>query len=340
MSPQRISGLAGVALGLGWLAGCIWPANVPLGLAIGPGAPIVAGLAVGRGWLLLPLVGLLLHVGGYLFEVACVAALHGDDPAPRPSARALLTAALRESLLALRVFGWRQPWREAAWPDRLPEAGGSGDPDVPPGGRAGVVLVHGYLCNRAMWAPWCAWLTAERRAYLAPSLQPMLADIDAYAPQLEAAVQRLRAATGHTPVLLAHSMGGLVVRAWWRWRQQRLAAGAALPALDPPWVVTLGTPHRGTWLARLGRTHNARQMRPDSDWLEALRAQESADWPARFTCVHSHCDNVVFPPARALLPGAVVVHRPGLAHLELAHDPALRELMRQRLVDADRADRT
>lgn len=325
MIAQRAWGLAGV-LGSGvWVAGCAWPWVVARGWATGP----VWDEQTWWGWALLPLAGLLLHLSGYLFEVACVAAVHGDDPAPRPTARALLAAAGREALLALQVFAWRQPWREAAWPDQVPDA------SAPPDGRAGVVLVHGYLCNRAMWTPWCAWLTAERRVFIAPSLQPMLADIDAYAPQLEAAVLRLHAATGRTPVLLAHSMGGLVVRAWWRWREQRRAAGEALPALAPPWVVTLGTPHRGTWLARLGTTLNARQMRPDSEWLEALLAQESPDWQARFTCVHSHCDNVVFPPARALLPGAAVLHRPGLAHLELAHDASLHALLQQRLAAAD-----
>jgi hypothetical protein len=322
---QRAWGVAGV-IGSGvWAAGCAWPWVVTRGWASGP----VWDGRLWWAWALLPGFGLLLHVSAYLFEAACVAAVHGDDPAPRPSARALLAAALRESLLALRVFAWRQPWREAAWPDRLPA------PSAPPDGRAGVVLVHGYLCNRAMWMAWCRWLTAEGRAFIAPSLQPMLADIDDYAPQLEAAVQRLRAATGRTPVLLGHSMGGLVVRAWWRWRAQRLAAGEPLLPIDPPWVVTLGAPHAGTWLARLGTTLNAQQMRPDSEWLEVLRVQESRDWLARFTCVHSHCDNVVFPPARALLPGATALHRPGLAHLELAHDPGLFGLLRERLAQAD-----
>ena len=35
-------------------------------------------------------------------------------------------------------------------------------------------------------------------------------------------------------------------------------------------VVTIGTPHHGTWLARFGHTPNARQMRPGSNWLVAL----------------------------------------------------------------------
>ncbi len=266
-------------------------------------------------WLaLLPVWALLLQPVVFLVEVALVGWVHGHDPAPRPSARALVAAALRESWLAAQVFAWRQPWRSGAWPDQ---------PDAP--GVQGVVLVHGYLCNRALWQNWHGWLLERGVPHLSVSLAPAWADIDSYAPQLDQAIARLVQGTGRTPLLVGHSMGGLVIRAWWRWRQRRLAqagdAGAAgLARIDMPHVVTLGTPHRGTWLARWGGPLNVRQMAAGSAWLQQLLAGEEPGWRSRFTCVHSHCDNVVFPPALALLPGARSVHLAGLAHLELAHD--------------------
>jgi hypothetical protein len=279
---------------LAWVAGWMMPNSPP-----------------GRWLVWLPLAALLLHPAVFLAEVILAARVHGDDPTPRPSARALVAAALRESWLALRVFAWRQPWRSAAWPDQA---------DAP--GVQGVVLVHGYLCNRALWLHWYGWLRERGVPHVSVNLAPAWAGIDHYAPQLEQAVARLVQGTGRTPLLVGHSMGGLVIRAWWRWRQQRLAQGegVGLVRIDMPCVLTLGTPHQGTWLARWGRPLNVRQMRIGSRWLRALLDSEDPRWRSRFTCVHSHCDNVVFPPAQALLPGARAVHWPGLAHLELAQD--------------------
>ena len=89
-------------------------------------------------------------------------------------------------------------------------------------------------------------------------------------------------------------------------------------------VVTIGTPHRGTWLARWGRQPNAMQMRLGSRWLRTLAESESPAWRARFTCFYSDCDNVVFPPRRATLDGATHRLLAGRAHLDLLDDPRVR----------------
>jgi triacylglycerol esterase/lipase EstA (alpha/beta hydrolase family) len=113
-----------------------------------------------------------------------------------------------------------------------------------------------------------------------------------------------------------------VLRAW---RHARLQHGDTAEATDARihHVLTIGTPHQGTWLARFGRQVNAVQMRRDGPWLQALAASESPAWRARFTCVWSDCDNVVFPPRCAVLEGAVSVHQPGRGHQDLLDDPAV-----------------
>lgn len=235
--------------------------------------------------------------------------MHGinrHDPAPRASARALVRAWLHECLAAPRVFLWQQPFRAQAWPDRIPD----GNPPQP--ARRGVVFVHGFVCNRGLWNPWLQRLERAGRVFSAVNLEPVFGSIDLYAPHIDAAVRRVTQATGLPPLVVCHSMGGLAVRAWLRAHQ----ADARVAQ-----VVTLGTPHQGTWPARFGFVANAGQMRLDSRWLAQLRRDEPPGRSGLFTCYYSACDNIVFPTSTALLPGARHVRVDGAAHVALVFEP-------------------
>lgn len=210
--------------------------------------------------------------------------------------------------LNLKVFAWRQPF---AW-RQLPDWSGAGDAQVP------IVFVHGYLCNRGFWLPWLRMCRATGRPYVTVNLEPLFASIDDYVPAIEAAVRRAEALTGRRPVLVGHSMGGLAIRAWI----------ASQSARQPPrWlaVVTLGSPHAGTWLARWSRTTNGLQMRQGSDWLAQLRLREQALGGTAiheaFLCWASATDNVVFPADTATLPGADNRRVAAAGHIELAYLP-------------------
>lgn len=86
-------------------------------------------------------------------------------------------------------------------------------------------------------------------------------------------------------------------------------------------VVTVGTPHHGTWLARFGHSRNARQMRRGSAWLTALAARETAQRRARFTCFFGHADNIVFPASTGRLADADNRHLAGVAHVRMVFRP-------------------
>lgn len=283
-----------------------------------------AGGALSRGHPWIATIGAALILGSFVvvlaFEFVLVALVHGDDPAPRPSPWALLRAWLTECITSARVFGWWQPWRAARWPDLDHSAAATG-----------LVFVHGYVCNRGFWTPWMERCHREGRPFVAVSLEPVFGSIDAMTPSIDAAVRRLQHATGRAPIIVAHSMGGLAVRAW-------LAdiAGAAQRVAH---IVTIGTPHAGTWLARWGLTHNARQMRPGSDWLRVLAAKEERRGLTRerrrFTCFHGHADNIVFPPRRAVIEGAAVHHVPATPHIAMAYHPAVVAEVERLLHSAD-----
>lgn len=261
------------------------------------------------------LVGAVLVVSSYAvvlgLEFVLLGWTHGDDPAPRASTSQRLKAWWGEVLTAPRVFCWRQPFRSRAEPDFIPAESG---------GRRGVVLVHGFVCNRGLWNPWMRRLRHAGVPFVAVNLEPVFGSIDAYCEVLESAVQSLQAATGLPPVVVAHSMGGLAVRAWMR----AANADARLHR-----VITIGTPHHGTWLGRFARTTNTRQMRLHGDWVKQLEAAEPRERYGRFTCFYSHCDNIVFPPSTATLPGAENRHVEGWSHVHLAFHPAVFEELKR-----------
>lgn len=217
----------------------------------------------------------------------------------RASARQLMLAWWTEVLTTPRVFCWLQPFRSRCEPDSIPESITN---------HRGVIFVHGFFCNRGLWNPWMASLRSIGIPFVAVNLEPVFGSIDNYAEMIEAAVQRLELVTTMAPVVIAHSMGGLAVRVWLRGDGNTARVHH---------VVTIGTPHRGTWLARFGRTVNGKQMRVNSAWLKALSHPDGHDRYAKFTCLYSNCDNIVFPFETATLPGARNLHVPGIAHVQL-----------------------
>ena len=256
------------------------------------------------GW---ALMGAALIVGGYALvlglEFMLLRLAHGNDPTPRASALQLLQAWCGEVLSAPTVFCWRQPFRSQRWPDVLP---------ADARGRRGVLLVHGFVCNRGLWNAWLRRLHVQQVPVIAVNLEPVFGSIDDYIALLENAVQRLESATGLPPIIVAHSMGGLALRRWWAEQADETRVHRA---------ITIATPHHGTWLARFAMTCNARQMQQISRWLLTLAAREPASRASHFTCFYGHCDNIVFPAATATLPGADNRHLPGVAHVHMADCP-------------------
>ena len=233
-------------------------------------------------------------------EFAFLRVVNRNDPAPQANAKQLLRAWWGEVLTAPRVFCWSQPFRSRAIPDWLPDADSTQS--------RGIVLVHGFVCNRAVWNPWMTRFRARGIPYVAVNLEPIFGSIDEYAEIIERAVQQMEAATGRAPVLVAHSMGGLAVRAW----LNRYACDHRVHR-----VITVGTPHHGTWMGRFARTRNTLEMQLNSHWHQALAEQEPPERHAHFTCFYSHCDNIAFPASTATLAGADNRHVPGVAHVHL-----------------------
>lgn len=259
----------------------------------------------------LALSGLLLILLGYALvlglEFVLMARANRHDSLPPPRVAAILRAWWGEVFVTPAVFCWHQPFRSRQFADRLTGASG----------QRGVVLVHGFLCNRGIWNPWMRRLAEHRIPFVAVNLEPVFGAIDQYAACIDSAVSALQTSTGLPPLIVAHSMGGLAVRAWIR-RQ-----GGASALAKTFRILTLGTPHRGTALAELGVGKNARQMGRQSAWLIELAAAETPAVAARFTCYYSNCDNVVFPTSTAILPFAQTRALTACAHVQMVFHPAV-----------------
>ena len=259
-------------------------------------------IGIGMPWAIAVVAGALLPIAFHGVPLA-VEFVFGALSDRRPGARLGLGRAVRlwasETWRAFVSFTIDQPWRATfAEPRLLQEAS-----------RPAVLLVHGYFCNRAVWRPWLLDSTIGERWNVATvNLEPPLGAIDDYVEGLEAAISSLRSASGSDRVtIVAHSMGGLAVRAYLR------ARGAARVAR----LITLDTPHQGTVFARFGQGVNTRQMRRGCEYLRDLG---NADVRVELVCFASRDDNLIVPREAQVLGAAEAVWFDGIGHLAMTAD--------------------
>ena len=196
-----------------------------------------------------------------------------------------------------------------------------------------VVLVHGFGHNRSGY-----WLLKNRlrrvgfRHIYTLNYNPWLHDVPTAAERLRARVERICEETSQPYVhVVGHSMGGLVSRYWVQ------CLGGADQALR---VVTIGSPHAGTWagdtFAVLGRT--ARQLGWQSPLIRMLNTTP-VDGDVRFTSIYSSSDELVIPAESARLCPTMFdvenIHLPGEGHMSLLLSAKVMDIVVDRLGDID-----
>jgi pimeloyl-ACP methyl ester carboxylesterase len=235
-----------------------------------------------------------------LLAVEFIVAAAVDPRSPRSSPLRVLRMWLHETWVSLRIFLWRQPWR----------AGFAEPPLVRDPLRPAVLLIPGFMCNRAAWRPLLDSGLLAGCNVATVNLAPIFGDIDTYADVVQRAVERLRAESGVTRVVLVgHSMGGLAARVYLR------KFGEAHVAR----VVTLASPHHGTIFGRLAHSRNVRQMAHGSRFVARLNDQDRGRW-SKFTTVATRDDNLIIPRTSPLLPRAKQFEVDGVGHLALIED--------------------
>jgi triacylglycerol lipase len=167
-----------------------------------------------------------------------------------------------------------------------------------------IVLQHGYNHCGAVWHSTANAL--ERMGYRVFTLsQPWFQPIDGMAERLHERIEHAISAAGTQQVtLVAHSMGGLVSRAYLRrYGNARISR-----------LITLGTPHHGTHHAALALGTNGKQMRIGNAWLAALN-QVPVTVP--LLSLYSVHDNIISPQDSSAMPDAVNVELHGMGHVSM-----------------------
>ena len=161
--------------------------------------------------------------------------------------------------------------------------------DDPLAARIPVVLVHGLVDNRSIFAVMRRSLRRRGFAQVCSwNYSPLLRDVESAAVALGAHIERICQETGHDRVhVVGHSLGGLVAR----YLVQRLGGDQRIDSL-----VTLGTPHGGTLWAHVLPTPLVRQLRPGSVLLREL-AEPAPGCRTRVTAVYSDLDQMLVPSA-------------------------------------------
>ena len=184
-----------------------------------------------------------------------------------------------------------------------------------------LLMQHGYVNNGAVW-----FFTAralEARGYRVFTIdQPPFASIDTMGDLLAKRVDEVLQITGASQLtLVAHSMGGLICRAYLR------RYGASL--VDK--LVTMGSPHHGTFHAQLASGPNGAQMRVGNPWLITL-GETHVNIP--FTSIYSVHDTIIAPQDSSVMLGADNVQLCAVGHVSMPSGTRAREALLTALLTA------
>lgn len=178
--------------------------------------------------------------------------------------------------------------------------------------RNPVLLVHGIDDTAAVFQTMSAYLQARGWSTYSPSLTPNNGDIG-----LEHLAQQVADYINtHIPKdqpfdIVGFSMGGIVSRYYVQYlggiqRVQRL--------------VTISSPHQGTWIAYLRQNRGAAQMRPNSEFLQTLNQHVAMLNAIRFTSIWTPLDLTIIPANSSQMPLGEEVQVPVALHPAMVSD--------------------
>ncbi len=187
-----------------------------------------------------------------------------------------------------------------------------------------VIMVHGIHDSPGVWLYLIRRLEKKDRRVttfgynsLSSSLDEIISRLDDHIHLVEAAFPNQR------PILVAHSLGGLLARKWMAGEGNTTRAAG---------LITLGTPHRGSKLAAVFSFGLGKHLAPRSNFIHGLIALEAT--PPAIPCVSlvSPTDEAV-QPASSLVPpqGWNMRPTPAVSHFGMLVCPRTAKILEEEL---------
>ncbi len=189
-------------------------------------------------------------------------------------------------------------------------------PRVSGGDKRPILLVHGYTNNSVVWL-YYRWKLP--RLGFGPvytvNLKGPFRSISEYAKQIGEVADLIERETGYSELtLIGHSMGGVISFLY----ATKIASPGKVTDL-----ITIGSPLKGTLVARFGIGSNARELQRDSKLLEEIREDISSCKEMRVYHVATKTDELVIPYTSEIIKGSserrLVVNDVG--HVSLLFSP-------------------
>jgi triacylglycerol esterase/lipase EstA (alpha/beta hydrolase family) len=183
-----------------------------------------------------------------------------------------------------------------------------GEPD----GYPPLIFVHGLGGNRGNFLLMAGFfrLLGRKRSYKIHFDSGQ--SIEEMGQALAGMIEQVCEVTGESKVeIVAHSLGGIVARL----AVQDYEIGHAVKTL-----VTLGTPHNGTYPARFANTDTIRLLRPGSDLMTHLNTSK-LPVEVRMVSFFSANDLFVLPAESAIVEGGEAVNVTPFTHYSYLFDP-------------------
>lgn len=171
-----------------------------------------------------------------------------------------------------------------------------------------IIVLHGYAMNRANFLPLAYRLSRKGLGPIFGFEYWTLGRTAAAARQLAWFVEHVQAVTGSPQVdLIGHSMGGVVARYY-------VTLGGGDGAVHR--LITIGSPHGGTDVSRIGIGHANRELFIGSKLVTRLAAAPRPQL-TRVTTILSHSDALVPAGYQADIPGAERIVFDDLGHVAM-----------------------
>lgn len=265
-------------------------------------------------WLFGVVATLIVAVGVVGWHVSRWLAYHRARSLPGPE---ITPEAVRNEIASLVEIGWLRLLRSRASDLALPSE------------RRGrtVALVHGYWDQAASFWKLREYLAELGRPTVGIELGWQLGALERYATRLAESLQRIIGEESDGIDVIAHSMGGIVLRMVLRDHPDLRDAIHH--------VVTLGTPHRGTGAVdRLNvLLPEMKALSEDSELLAELPTLSELLSPDRVVTAGGTFDLIVYPVENTFDPAGRNVSIPAVGHGGLLTDTRVLDLLRDALSD-------